>query len=165
MQQLSFGSHVNRCQLRLGQGVSRSKTHDALGAWWALKTLPTEKSVMAPLACRYKNPGESRQSALAASLAPPVPTLRPSGGTGARMVRSERRGDSVHAAHSVRREAQQWFMLWYDRPRIRMTWRTLARGPLGAGALAYISLRIRWASSAIGLARIFLKVIAFIIAA
>lgn len=164
MQQLSFGSHVNRCQLRLGQGVSRSKTHDALGAWWALKTLPTEKSVMAPLACRYKNPGESHQSALAASLAPPVPTLRPSGGTGARMVRSERRGDSVHAAHSVRREAQQWFMLWYDRPRIRMTWRTWhgVRSALGPWLM---SLRLRWVSSAIGLARIFLKVIAFIIAA
>jgi hypothetical protein len=60
--------------------------------------------------------------------------------------------------------AQQQLILWYDRPRIRMTWRTWhgVRSALGPWLM---SLRLRWVSSAIGLARIFLKVIAFIIAA
>jgi hypothetical protein len=145
---IELWQHVNRCQLRLGQGrgISRSKTHDALGAWsrWALKDT-ADREVRHGATCL-----QSQEPARVPPIGPcsvPCPACSYSKAQ-QRDLRTHGHGDQKGEVTQCMQPtgtasggplAQQWPMLRYDRPRIRMTWRTLARGSLGAGALAYVS--------------------------
>ncbi len=141
---IELWQHVNRCQLRLGQGISRSKTHDALQG--RLVTVGTQKH------CRPRSPSwrhlpavtRARSSPTNRPLQRPLPRLFLLKGPaeGPAHAWCDHKGEVTQCMQPTGTAsggplAQQRPMLRHDRPRIRMTWRTLARGSLGAGALAY----------------------------